>query len=188
MSRTYHHLSAEDRATIMIERQNGSSLRSIARRLGRSPSTLTHELQRSGPGPYDATRAAERHRERRSRSRRPRVLAEGSTLYQYVHDRLIFCRWSPQQIAARLRHMPKSLRPGLVSHETIYATIYAQPRGALKQGMVAALRQGKLPVAGSPVRCRGSSLIAPTSLNLYRQSSSSLRTPSRLHAHELSCS
>ncbi|WP_156880593.1 helix-turn-helix domain-containing protein, partial [Thermomonas fusca] len=36
MSRTYHHLSAEERAVIMLERQNGSSLRSIALRLGRS--------------------------------------------------------------------------------------------------------------------------------------------------------
>ena len=59
MRRTYHHLSPEDRAMIMIERQNGSSLRSIARRLGRSPSTLSRELRRAGPGMYDATRAAE---------------------------------------------------------------------------------------------------------------------------------
>jgi IS30 family transposase len=55
MSRTYHHLSPEDRAMIMIECQNGSSLRSIARRLGRSPSTLSRELRRAGPGMYDAT-------------------------------------------------------------------------------------------------------------------------------------
>ena len=44
-----------------------------------------------------------------------------------MRDRLVFGRWSPQQIAARLRRMPDSERPGLVSHETIYATIYAQP-------------------------------------------------------------
>src|SRR5690606_22040076 len=33
--------------------------------------------------------------------------------------------------------------PGLVSHETIYTTIYAQPHGALKLDMSAALRQAK---------------------------------------------
>ena len=143
MRRTYHHLSPEDRAMIMIERQNGSSLRSIARRLGRSPSTLSRELRRAGPGMYDATRAAEGYRERRGASRRSLLLTPGTALYQHVHDRLVFSRWSPQQIAARLRQMPESERPGLVSHETIYATIYAQPRGALKQGMVAALRQSK---------------------------------------------
>lgn len=143
MSISYHHLSPEERAVIMIERRNGSSLRSIARRLGRSPSTVSRELQRFGARSYDATRAARGYRERRAASRRPCLLAPGSALYRYVHDRLVFWRWSPQQIAARLRRMPDTERPGLVSHETIYATIYAQPRGALKQGMVAALRQAK---------------------------------------------
>lgn len=143
MSRTCHHPSPEDRAVIMIERQNGSSLRSIARRLGRSPSTVSRELQRAGPGAYDATRASQGYRQRRGTSRRPRLLLPGTALYQHVHDRLVFSRWSPQQIAARLRQMPDAERPGLVSHETIYATIHAQPRVALKQGMVAALRQAK---------------------------------------------
>lgn len=143
MSRTYHHLSSEERAVLMIERQNGRSLRSIALRLGRSPSTLSRELQRAGPEAYDATRAAQGYRQRRGASRRPRLLVPGTALYQHVHDRLVFLCWSPQQIAARLRQMPEAERPGLVSHETIYATIYAQPRGALKQAMVAALRQAK---------------------------------------------
>jgi IS30 family transposase len=127
----------------MIERQNGNSLRSIARRLGRSPSTLSRELRRAGTGAYDATQAAKGYRERRGASRRPHRLIPGTALYQHVHDRLVFFRWSPQQIAARLRQMSESERPGLVSHETIYTTIYAQPRGALKQGMVTALRQAK---------------------------------------------
>jgi IS30 family transposase len=151
--RTYHHLSPEDRAVIMIERQNGNSLRSIARRLGRSPSTLSRELRRAGPGAYDATQAAKGYRERRGASRRPHRLIPGTALYQHVHDRLVFLRWSPQQIAARLRQMSESERPGLVSHETIYTTIYAQPRGALKQGMVTALRQAK-PARGREQRCR----------------------------------
>jgi IS30 family transposase len=80
MRRTYHHLSPEDRAMIMIERQNGSSLRSIARRLGRSPSTLSRELRRAGPGMYDATRAAEGYRERRGASRRSLLLTPGTAL------------------------------------------------------------------------------------------------------------
>ena len=134
--RTYHHLSAEERAVIMIEHQGGRSVRAIARRLGRSPATICRELKRAAPGPYAASAAAEGYRQRRTRSRRPHKLLEGTALHQHVHDRLVFWRWSPQQIAARLKRMPVDERPGLVSHETIYAAIYAQPRGALKQGLI----------------------------------------------------
>ena len=142
-TRTYQHLNAEERAVIMIERQNGSSVRAIAHRLKRSPATVSRELRRVGTADYDATRAAEGYRQRRRRSRRPRKLMEGTALYQHVHDCLVFRRWSPQQIAARLHTMPVDECPGRVSHETIYAAIYAQPRGALKQGMIQALRQAK---------------------------------------------
>ena len=44
---TYHHLSPEERALIMLECQHGSSIRSIALRLHRSPSTVSRELQRN---------------------------------------------------------------------------------------------------------------------------------------------
>lgn len=142
-TRIYHHLSAEERAVIMIERQNGASARSVARRLGRSPATISRELRRAGTPHYDAASAGRGYRRRREHSRRPRLLAEGTPLYRHVYDHLVFLRWSPQQIAARLRNMPVDIRPGLVSHETIYAAIYAQPRGALKQGMIQALRQAK---------------------------------------------
>lgn len=37
--------------------------------------------------------------------------------------------------------MPEEQGPDLIFHETIYAAIYAQPRGALKKDMIAALRQ-----------------------------------------------
>ncbi|WP_414675069.1 helix-turn-helix domain-containing protein, partial [Luteibacter sp.] len=66
MPRTYHHLCAEERALIMIERQNGSSLRHIAARLGRSPSTISREVRRIVQNaPYDAARAARSYRDRR---------------------------------------------------------------------------------------------------------------------------
>jgi len=62
------------------------------------------------------------------------VLVQGTSLYQYVYDRLVYSRWSPQQIAHRLRAMPAEHCPGLVSHETIYATIYAQPQPGAADG------------------------------------------------------
>ena len=146
MKKNYSHLSAEDRAVIMIERSKGSSMRAIGRLLGRSASTISRELTRNGhsaaPG-YRATEAAQAYRARRQRCVRARKVAVGTALYRFVHDHLVYWRWSPQQIAAKLRGMYPDEPDQQVSHETIYAAIYAHPRGGLKQSMVDALRQAK---------------------------------------------
>jgi IS30 family transposase len=47
MKKNYSHLSAEERAVIMIEHGKGSSMRAIARLLGRSTSTVSRELARN---------------------------------------------------------------------------------------------------------------------------------------------
>ncbi|MGF6878025.1 IS30 family transposase [Paraburkholderia sp. MM5477-R1] len=85
----------------------------------------------------------ERTARRRERSRRQPKLAAGSALYWQVHHDLVYRRWSPQQIAARLRQMHPDSPNERVSHETIYAAIYTHPRGGLKQAMIEALRQEK---------------------------------------------
>ncbi|EDT42845.1 regulatory protein LacI [Burkholderia ambifaria MEX-5] len=61
MKKKYQHLSAEDRAAIMIEHRRGAGIREIARRLGRSASTVSRELARNwntATPRYDATQAA----------------------------------------------------------------------------------------------------------------------------------
>lgn len=143
----YEHLSPEERAVIMVERRRGSSLRAIAALLDRAPSTVSREVARNAAvaagARYDATAAAVAYRVRRRRCVRRRTLEDGTRLHRLVSDRLIYWRWSPQQIAARLRRMHPDDPRLHVSHETIYAAIYAHPRGALKKAMVDALRQHK---------------------------------------------
>lgn len=114
---------------------------------------------------YDASAAAQHYRQQRLHSRRQPVLQPGTRLYRYVHDRLVYRFWSPEQIAARLRRMPVTKRPGLVSHETIYAYIYAQPRGALKQALVDALRQAK-PKRGTRRTTAASTSFVPPDLRI----------------------
>jgi len=152
MDKQYRHLSVEERALIMIEASNGESLRAIGRTLGRNVSTVSREIKRAHPGnvesalepaAYDVTAASAAYRERRKRCGRRCKLATGTALYQKVYDRLVYLSWSPQQIAARLRRMHPDDPTNWISHETIYAAIYPHPRGALKQGMVDALRQAK---------------------------------------------
>ncbi|WP_337245224.1 IS30 family transposase [Luteimonas sp. gir] len=143
MAKQYSHLSAEERAVLQLERNRGTSLQEIGRRLGRSASTLSREVRRHGDGIYSAHDAAGSYRARRSRCVRRRKLVEEGELFQFVHDHLVFERWSPQQIAATLRAMQPDDASQRVSHETIYAAIYVYPRGGLKKALVEALRQGK---------------------------------------------
>lgn len=51
--------------------------------------------------------------------------------------------WSPQQIAARLKANWPDKTEWQVSHESIYLTIYAYPRGELKRQLIGYLRQGQ---------------------------------------------
>ena len=158
MGRHYEHLGAEERGTIMALRGQGASVRAIARLLIRAPSTILRELRRNGdqigrrrpfigrplrlPG-YDARRAGERAQRLRRKRRVIRKLDRHGPLWGEVH-RLLRLKWSPQQIAGRLK---------TVSHETIYTAIYAMPRGALRRELTRLLRQGR---ARRRPRSRGS--------------------------------
>src|SRR5471032_1509870 len=54
MTTTYTHLSADERDQLAVLKASGKSLRQIARRLGRSPSSLSRELRRnSSPARLD---------------------------------------------------------------------------------------------------------------------------------------
>lgn len=59
MEKCYSHLSAVEREEISRGMATGSAIRSIARRLGRSPSTVSRELRRNAERPerYLATAA-----------------------------------------------------------------------------------------------------------------------------------
>jgi IS30 family transposase len=78
------------------------------------------------------------------RARRPRVakLASNGRLRRRVGE-LLVARWSPQQIAARLRHDHPHEPEMWVSHETIYQSLYVQGRGALRAALARCLRTGR---------------------------------------------
>jgi IS30 family transposase len=115
------------------------SLRSIARSLCRSASSISREVRRNGgAGAYRAGRADQRAWDR---ARRPKacLLARSPRLRQCVAEKLQL-QWSPQQIAAWLVRRYPSDQSMRVSHETIYRTLFVQARGALKRELTAHLR------------------------------------------------
>lgn len=86
------YLSFAEREEIAILRVQGCGVRDIARRLGRSGSTISRELRRnaatrSGGLEYRAT-TAQWHAERAARRAKPAKLAVNGALRAYVQDRL----------------------------------------------------------------------------------------------------
>ena len=143
---TGRYLSMSEREEIAVLRGQ-LSVRDIAQRLGRSPSTISRELRRNAtdgdPGRYRATVAqAEADR----RARRPKVckLLVHLPLHEYVQDKLSCdARWSPEQISQRLvLDFPDDERMR-ISHEAIYQALYVQGRGALRRELTVCLRTGR---------------------------------------------
>ena len=173
MDRRYKHLDSEERGVILAEHRRGASLRAIGLVLGRSASTIGRELRRGRPAgepsqPYCAQAGGAGYRARRKRCGRRRKLVEGSWLQDFVRGKLIHRRWSPEQISCRLRAMHPEDPARQISHETLYAAIYAQPRGGLKAEMIAALRQAK-PARGLKRTTLAGGSIAPESLRIIHR-------------------
>jgi len=137
----YHELSLGERVSIQIGLERGESVSAIAAVLGRSTSTVSREVSRhSECGRYAADEAHCRAQVLRQKPRRLRKLADGLR-WERVQQ-LLRQRWSPQQIALRLRQEHPDDRRGAMSHETIYQAIYLTPRGALRSELIACLRRG----------------------------------------------
>ena len=139
----YSQLDYQDRQTIAIGRQQGLSIRAIARMLNRSASTISREIILNGGGSaYSCRYAQQRHERRRRHGRPPTKLIAGNALFATV-TKLLSERWSPQQIAAHLAKLHPHEAAKRASHETIYNVIYAQPRGELRKELIACLRMAR---------------------------------------------
>jgi len=138
-SRSKIALTLAEREEISRAVAEGQSVRSIAARLDRAPSTVSREIKRNhGRANY---RAAEADDAAWNRALRPKAckLREDRALARTVADKLRLL-WSPEQIAGWLKHTyPRESHR--VSHETIYRSLFIQARGALKKELLQHLRR-----------------------------------------------
>jgi len=126
-------LTTEERYQITYLHMNGYSAARIGRQLGRHRATIGRELTRNADpmGGYHYLSAQARADTRRSSASRRYKLdapAPGSKLSptaRYVREKLKQ-RWSPEQIAGRLRLDHPDDPAAWVSHETIYRWVYRQ--------------------------------------------------------------
>ncbi|MGZ6576571.1 MAG: IS30 family transposase [Solirubrobacteraceae bacterium] len=129
------YLSFAEREEIALLRAQKFGVREIARRVGRSPSTISRELRRnagtrSGSLSYRAS-TAQWHAERRARRPKPARLAVNPQLRRYVQDRLSGAvqrpngtpvagptvAWGGRRHGRRKdRHWAKSWSPEQISH------------------------------------------------------------------------
>jgi len=119
------------------------SMRAIATQLGRSPSTVSREVQRNGG--YACYRASSAEQAAWQRALRPKAckLAGRPKLIRLI-TRKLQRQWSPEQIAGWLkRRFPHDERYH-VSHETIYTSLFIQARGVLKKELLACLRSQRV--------------------------------------------
>jgi len=133
-------LSLVDREEISLGLRGGETLRSIARRLGRSPSTISREVVANGGSHYRAVRA---HHRAYGQARRPKTakLAAGPLATRV--ESWLEQWWSPEEIARRLRIEFPDDASMHVSHETIYQSLFVQGRGELRRELHRCLRTGR---------------------------------------------
>jgi transposase, IS30 family len=136
-------LTLAQREEIALGRARGDSIRAIAAIIGRSPSTVSRELGRNadGLGRYRATSAHALAYHRASRPK-PAKLLTNLRLRSMVEADLAK-KYSPEQIAGRLKVDFLDQPEMQVSTETIYQSLYVQSRGALKRDLTRYLRTGR---------------------------------------------
>ena len=126
------HLILAERNKISVLQSSGESVRSIARILGRSPSTISRELNREEAdkyrGNYIASTTHERVQElwRKSHKRQKTILRQRN-VKDFVEKYLQY-GYSP----AIISHLLQERFCEKVSHETLYIYIYSSPKGLKK--------------------------------------------------------
>lgn len=134
MSNKYGQLSHEERHVLSNYLKDGLSLRKIAIKLNRSVSTLSYEIKTNSPNgdrkEYQPNTASFNVRLRKwnANSKNP---AKNNDTWKFVLEKL-HERWSPQQIAGRLKKIYPHESKKRISHETIYQFINSKEGKALE--------------------------------------------------------
>jgi IS30 family transposase len=121
---------------------SGESLRSIASRLGRAPSTVSREVARHGGRARYRANHADYEASRSALRPKPCRLALNGALRKAVASKLAL-EWSPEQVSGWLKIRYPDDESMQISHETIYKSLFIQARGVLKKKLIKHLRSGR---------------------------------------------
>ena len=135
------YLTLDQRCEIGRLHDHQWTVRAIAGRLGRSPSTISRELRRNRDPKTGHYLPHHAHTQAWLRQRRPKdsKIATSPRVRAWVRY-MLKQRLSPEQIAGRLRVQFPDDESMHLSHETIYQALYVYPRGELTRELKAHLR------------------------------------------------
>lgn len=119
----FKHLSLEEREIIAIELAKGNSLRSIAKKLDRSHTSLSRELKRNTKyGKTYMPCLAQKRAVRIGNKQRFKAPLKNPQVFLYVREHLRSPHfWSPEMISGRIGY---DIKGASISVETIYRHIY----------------------------------------------------------------
>ena len=137
-------LGIEEREEIWAGIVAGDSDAVIGARLGRHRSTIYREIKANGGRECYRPFKAQQRADDAARRERPCWIETRTWLWDEVMTLLRTGKWSPEQIAKRLRRDHPDEPEWWVSHESIYQAIFVQAKGELRKELAACLRSGRV--------------------------------------------
>ena len=136
-------LTLEDREEIRVGIDRKESDTWIAARVGCHRGTIGREIKANGGRDRYRAFLAQDRADQAARRPKQRWFEERPWLWAEVVALLRTTKWSPQQIARRLRKEHPDEPQWWVSHEAIYQAIYVQGRGEFRKELARCLRSGR---------------------------------------------
>ena len=168
MSTKHRRLSLEERIIIETLLNEEKSKAYIAKKLNRSRSTISREVNKwfvKGQGKYDAKIADWCAKDDYANKRNLDKISTYKKLRNYVYKGLLK-QWTPEQIAGRIKNEHPNDTIMSISHEAIYRHIYTRPQAALNKKLIKLLVRKKTrrrPI--KKVRGKGSKIINQVSID-----------------------
>ena len=136
-------LSTSEREEIRVGIETGESDDDIASRIGRHRSTIWREIVANGGRGHYRAAAAEERAARVACRPKTTWTEQRPWLWEEVQGLLRTKKWSPEQIAQRLRKEHPEQPEWWVSHEAIYQAVFVQAKGELRKELTECLRSGR---------------------------------------------
>ena len=136
-------LGPEQREQVRLGIAAGEADAEIARRIGCHRGTVGREVAANGGREHYQAYAAQLRAEQNARRPRPGWTEARPELWEEVQRLLRTKKWSPEQVAARLRRDHPDEPAWWVSHEAVYQAVFVQAKGELRKELAACLRSGR---------------------------------------------